>query len=200
MPIIGSLAGVSSRGLGGLRTFGAAVVNSFESIQTITVGSGGQATIEFTSIPSTYKHLHLRTSDKISRSLPGMSGGIRIKFNSDSTTGNYFSQRLLSDGGNPHYGNVYTGYSTGAYVFDSVGNSGASAIFSSTLIDIFDYSNTNAITTVRTMGGGTPSSGAEAYFFGGMWNSTATVTTITLTEPSYNWVEGTTISLYGVKG
>jgi hypothetical protein len=184
----------------GWGTLASSLAGDFQSIQTITVGSGGQATIEFTSIPSTYKHLHLRTSDKISRSLATMSGGIRIKFNSDSTTGNYFSQRLLSDGANPHYGNVYTGYSTGAYLFDSVGNGGPSQVFSSTLIDIFDYANTNAVTTVRTMGGGTPASGAEAYFFGGMWNSTAAVTTITLTEPSYNWVEGTTISLYGVKG
>ena len=33
---------------------------SYESIATVTVGSGGAASVEFTSIPSTYTHLQIR--------------------------------------------------------------------------------------------------------------------------------------------
>ena len=51
MPILGVIA---SQITGHLST------NSFESIQTVTVGSGGQSSISFSSIPSTYKHLQLR--------------------------------------------------------------------------------------------------------------------------------------------
>ena len=35
-------------------------LSSYESIQTITVGSGGASTIVFSSIPSTYAHLQIR--------------------------------------------------------------------------------------------------------------------------------------------
>jgi hypothetical protein len=35
-------------------------VGDFESIATVTVGGGGAANVEFTSIPATYTHLQLR--------------------------------------------------------------------------------------------------------------------------------------------
>jgi hypothetical protein len=35
-------------------------VGDYESIATVTVGSGGAANVEFTSIPATYTHLQLR--------------------------------------------------------------------------------------------------------------------------------------------
>ena len=38
----------------------APVTSSYESIATVSVGSGGQSSIVFSSIPSTYKHLQLR--------------------------------------------------------------------------------------------------------------------------------------------
>jgi hypothetical protein len=36
------------------------VDTDFESIATVTVGGGGAATVEFTSIPGTYQHLQIR--------------------------------------------------------------------------------------------------------------------------------------------
>jgi hypothetical protein len=50
MPILGIIA--SSK---------LTVSNSYESIATTTVGSGGSATVTFSSIPATYKHLQVRT-------------------------------------------------------------------------------------------------------------------------------------------
>ena len=50
MPILGIIA--SSKAV--------AVPNSYESIATVTVGSGGTSEINFTSIPATYTHLQLR--------------------------------------------------------------------------------------------------------------------------------------------
>jgi hypothetical protein len=58
MPIIGSLASGSVKGWGGLLNFN--MTSSYESIQTVTVGSGGQGTIVFSSIPSTYINLQVR--------------------------------------------------------------------------------------------------------------------------------------------
>ena len=39
----------------------------FESIATVTVGSGGSSTISFTSIPGTYKHLQVRGIGRTNR-------------------------------------------------------------------------------------------------------------------------------------
>ena len=41
-------------------------LGDFESIATVTVSSGGQSTIEFTSIPSTYKDLVIFISGRFS--------------------------------------------------------------------------------------------------------------------------------------
>ena len=45
---------------GSLSSGVAASTTSYESIATVTVGSGGAANVEFTSIPSTYAHLQVR--------------------------------------------------------------------------------------------------------------------------------------------
>ena len=36
------------------------VTNSYESIATVTVGSGGSSSLTFSSIPATYTHLQIR--------------------------------------------------------------------------------------------------------------------------------------------
>ena len=43
------------------------VFGDFESIATVTIGSGGASNAEFTSIPSTYKHLQIRASIRTTR-------------------------------------------------------------------------------------------------------------------------------------
>jgi hypothetical protein len=51
MPILGIIASAITGNL---------VTTSYESIATVTVGGGGSATIDFTSIPATYTHLQIR--------------------------------------------------------------------------------------------------------------------------------------------
>jgi hypothetical protein len=59
--------------------------NTFELIAAVTVGSGGAANIEFTSIPSTYTHLQIRG---IVRS-DGVNSNLFWQLNSDSSNSNY---------------------------------------------------------------------------------------------------------------
>ena len=51
MPILGIIASSISGNLD---------ANDFESIATVSVGSGGAANVEFTSIPATFTHLQIR--------------------------------------------------------------------------------------------------------------------------------------------
>ena len=82
MPILGIIAA----------SFQEAVPNSYESIETVTVGSGGSATVSFTSIPATYTHLQIRG---IARTATNVSLG--LQFNSD--TGSNYSRHFLNGNG-----------------------------------------------------------------------------------------------------
>jgi len=71
---------------------------SYESIATVTVGSGGTSTISFTSIPATYTHLQLRMLGKTSSSDNG--SGISLSINSSSFS---YYHRLASFRGGSGY-------------------------------------------------------------------------------------------------
>ena len=87
---------MSSTILGIIASSGAAAGGgtSYESISTVTVGSGGAADVTFSSIPATYKHLQIRGISRNSGS--GISIG-RVRFNSDTGT-NYARHTLEGDG------------------------------------------------------------------------------------------------------
>ena len=106
MPIIGVIA--SSR-------LGAA--GDFESIATVSVGSGGAANVEFTNIPNTYSHLQIRASYLCSSN---NNPYIRAGGSSIDTAGNYSWHHLYGDGssalnnGSGSQTFVYFGYSQNA--------------------------------------------------------------------------------------
>ena len=70
---------------------------SYESIATVSVGSGGAANVEFTSIPQTYTHLQLRA---ISRGTGTTAAEeVNMNFNNDTTSSSYiYYHQLYGDG------------------------------------------------------------------------------------------------------
>jgi hypothetical protein len=62
----------------------AGIAGDYQSIETVTVGSGGQATITFASIPATFKHLQIRAIGRTDRA--STLDGFRIQFNNITTT------------------------------------------------------------------------------------------------------------------
>ena len=70
--------------------------NTFTLIASSTVGSGGAASIDFTSIPSTFTDLVVKVSSRSSDA--SVVAGITVQFNSDTTSGNYTWKRLYGDG------------------------------------------------------------------------------------------------------
>lgn len=73
----------------------AVVFGSYESIQTVTVGTA-TSTMTFTSIPSTYTHLQIR--GMLNGTAAGTYNNVRMGFNSDGGA-NYSSHVLYGDGG-----------------------------------------------------------------------------------------------------
>lgn len=172
----------------------------FQSIATVTT-TAAQATVTFTGIPSTYKHLQLRYNAQVTATFSN-NNSMAIRFNGD-TTSSYAYHRL---GGNGSAANAdaYTASSIGA---DIVPSTASTNIFGSGIIDIHDYASTTKNKTVRGFAGydlnNTAVGGGIAngwiYLFSGLWINTSAINSITLT-PQYTWGAGCTFALYGIKG
>jgi hypothetical protein len=165
------------------------VTNSYESIATVTVGGGGAADIQFTSISSDYTHLQLRgiTANSVSGDA---SSGVLISLNSDTTAGNYKSHALYGDGGS-----IAASSST-----RTLGLSGATSGYNTYVIDILDYKNTNKYKTVRSLSGFDQNTYGFVWFGSVLWMNTNAVTSITLRPDANNFLQYSQFALYGIKG
>jgi hypothetical protein len=178
---------------------GAPVVpNSYESIATVTVGSGGQATVSFTSIPATYKHLQLRFIARTTSAVSSQGNFIGLRFNSD-TSANYSAHQLRGDGSTTD-ASAFTTQSTGYVQRASNANNGAN-IFGTGLIDILDYTSTTKYKTVRTLGGYDANGSGQVIFISNLWykSAIAAISTILLTPEAGNFAEYSSFALYGIK-
>jgi hypothetical protein len=190
MPILGIMASQIS---GHLET------NSYESIATVTVGSGGQSSIEFNSIPGTYKHLQIRLLARSTHlTFAGVDGVLR--FNSDSAS-NYSWHYLLGDGASTSASAGATQSSINTGIIASGGGS-AAGIYAATVIDILDYADTNKYKTTRTLAGlDKNGTGGDMRFSSGSWRSTSAINSITLTtDPSRDFIQYSSFALYGIRG
>ena len=166
---------------------------AYESIATVTVGSGGAADVTFTSIPATYKHLQVRG---IMRS-DGTLDGFNTQFNSD-TGSNYARHRL--------YGNGSTVAAdansprTNITLADGVLTSAGASIFGAVVFDIVDYANTNKYKTVKSLGGNDKNGSGTIWFNSGLWMNTNAITSVKIFPGDGNWVQYTQFALYGIKG
>ena len=171
--------------------------NSYESIATTTVGSGGSSTITFSSIPSTYKHLQIRILAR-SNKAADVTDYLKLRYNSDS--GANYSVHLL-------YGN---GSSVTALGFASqnenwiqrVSGAGATAsVFGTAVVDILDYANTSKYKTMRNLGGIDNNGSGLVYLASGSWQNTAAISSISITAGDGTSLDQySSFALYGIKG
>ena len=185
---------------GSLSSGVAASTNSYESISTVTVGGGGAANVEFTSIPSTYKHLQVRCFAQTNR---GTYGGdaAKIQFNSD-TSANYTYHSLRGNGSSASSSNEVNL----AYGYSVDTGTGVSSTFGAAVIDILDYLDTNKNKTIRTLTGndinGTIAGyGGTVTFISVLWKNTSAITSIKFTpESGSQFNQYSSFALYGIKG
>ena len=177
----------------------AAATNSYESIATVTVGAGGAATVSFTSIPSTYKHLEIRSMARDARAISG-ANPINMSFNSDVTYTNYRQHYLYGDGASAGAGTLQASgsYASGG---DSAGASNGASIFAVNIISILDYTNTNKNKVSRVLHGIDTNGGGQIVLDSSLWLNTAAITQIDLTaKSSSGFVQYSSFALYGIKG
>ena len=168
-------------------------VGDYESIATVTVGSGGSSTVSFSSIPSTYKHLQIRSIARSSATNPS----VLLNFNGDSSTFVYY--HLLYG-----TGSAAGAYATNGYASIPAGygakSTDAANIFGANVVDILDYTSANKNKTVRTLGGYDANGSGEVGLYSGQWlNSSTAVNSIVLKMETGNFAQNSSFALYGIK-
>jgi hypothetical protein len=165
------------------------MATTFTKIASVTVGSGGASSIDFTSIPSTYTDLCL----KISGRSTGTDDQIWIAFNS-STTG--FSNRVL-------YGSGSSAASTFVdrfVAYQTPGTGTTANSFGNSEIYIPNYAGSsnksNSGDTVWEQNAALP---CFCALNASLWSNSAAITSISLTASSTSFAQYSTATLYGIK-
>ena len=161
---------------------------TYKLIETVTVGSGGAASIVFTSIPQTFTDLKVLLSVRSSDA----SGSVRVQPN--GLTSNLSSRRLEGDGSSA---SSVTDASI-IFIYSVTLSSYTASVFSNIEIYIPNYAGS----TYKSISanGVMENNATQAYqnLVAGLWSDTASITSLTLQKSSGTFVEYSSASLYGI--
>jgi len=168
---------------------------------TVTVGAGGAASIDFTSIPSTYTDLLLKLSLRSSNA-DGFTGNATMRLNANSGA-NYSFRTLFAATATPASGNGSAG--TSVTIGGTDGASLTANTFNNAEIYIPNYAGSNnksfSVDTVSENNASTDYT-YQLLLEAGLWSQTTAINQITIysgTVGSTNFVQYSTASLYGIK-
>jgi hypothetical protein len=165
------------------------MATTFTKIASVTVGSGGAATIDFTSIPSTFTDLCVLTSARTNRAF--QVDGISVNFNGSSSS---FSNRYLEG-----YGSTVNSYTGTTFAGSASGNTATANTFGNSILYIPNYAGSANKSFFADGAGETNATDGLLDLVAGLWSNTAAITSITLlptTGTSFN--QYSTATLYGI--
>ncbi len=175
------------------------VPSDFESIATIT-GSGNPASITFSSIPSTYTHLQIRTVARDTDGSAGTAYSTTMRINGLSTSIYAFHQLVGNNSSASASANInQTGIDIGR---TSVDAGATSNTFGVSVIDILDYKDTTKFKTIRSLSGADGNSASTGFGIqlqSGLWRSTSAITSITINAAITSFNSNSHFALYGIK-
>lgn len=168
------------------------MANTYEAIATVTVGSGGAANIEFTSIPGTYTDLQLVVSSRMST-----NGGVSwydFYIRPNNSTSND-SDRFL-------YGNGSSAASStdaNDIIVRTSSDLATASTFGSASIYFPNYAGSNNKSISIDNVSENNATSAFAGFTAALWADTTAISSIYLVPASGNFVQYSTATLYGIK-
>jgi hypothetical protein len=162
---------------------------AYDALATVTVPSGGVASVTFAGIPSGYKHLQIRATARLNT-----NDFIYIQFNGDGTNTNYRSHWV--EGSGSAAGASSTQSPAGATFTYTQSNS--SSIFDVAVADVLDYASSTKNKTVRSLRGCDNNGSGYVGLHSSFWNNTSAVTSMVITSP-YTFQQYSSFALYGVK-
>jgi hypothetical protein len=170
------------------------VPSTFHKIASSTVGSGGAASITFSSIPSTYTDLQILLSARDTDSANNWYL-LKLQFNSDTTDGNYSTRIVYGFGSTAGSGTgnrQNTGYITS--------NARTASTFGNLSLYVPNYAgSTNKSFSTDSVTEGNGTSFEILGLHAGLWSSTSAITQVVLGADAGNFAQYTTATLYGIK-
>jgi hypothetical protein len=172
------------------------MANTMTLIASSTVGSGGAASISFSSIPSTYTDLCVKISARMDTAAANVSY-LKVRFNAATT--NYADRTVFGSGAVA--GSVFNiiGDQTGIYWLAIPAAASTSSVFGNADVYVPNYNSANyksvSIDSVSENNGTT----TYAFLVAGLWQSTSAITSINLVPDAGALVQYSTFYLYGVK-
>jgi hypothetical protein len=165
-------------------------------ISTVTVGSGGAATIDFTNIPQTYTDLLIKVSTRDNLAYSWGQGYIRFNGSTSGYGGNQIygnGSSIANASGSGNWGTNYglAGRGTGA--------STTTNTFSNGEINIPNYAGSNLKAYSYDGIAENNATLAMSEIVAGVWSNTAPISNITLLTPSQTWQQHSTVTLYGIR-
>jgi hypothetical protein len=171
------------------------MANTFIKIASTTVGSGGAASIDFTSIPSTYTDLVIKLSSRIGSAAD--RDGVLLTFNNN--TSNYSFRRLYGYDSNLIAADAASAQSSIA-VGNTTANNATANTFGSHEIYVPNYAVSNfKSVSAETVAENNSSSSWVLLLNASLWSDTAAINRVTLTPLSSTFMQYSTATLYGIK-
>jgi hypothetical protein len=165
--------------------------DTFVKIATVTVGSGGSGSIDFSSIPSTYTDLC------VFYSLRDTGNGInaQLRFNSDSAN-NYTTRRLYGNGASATSDTFAT---TSILYVNGLNSSTTTAnTFGNGCMYIPNYTASTAKSVSVDAVDENNATTAYAFLNAGRWNNTSAINSITFFAGATAFAQYSTATLYGI--
>jgi hypothetical protein len=164
------------------------------ALATVTVPSGGAASVSFSGIPTGYAHLQIRSLVRNTST----SNGYTARFNSDSGN-NYARHYLVGTGsGTPAVAPVTS--TTSAIINDAAISTSSAGVFGASICDILDYSSTTKNKTIRTLGGFDNNGNGSSSLLSSLYMvSNSAISSILIFPDAGNFAEFSQFALYGIK-
>jgi hypothetical protein len=170
---------------------GGASGTDFQLISTQVLASTANS-VTFSSIPSTFRHLQLRTTMRDSFG----SGYYDATVTMNGVTSASYAYHYLQGGG-ASVNSGGSGSVNGMYPVVYPANAITSGVFGAMILDVLDYAQTSKNKTIRSLGGVTATSAQQVKLSSGFYNSTSAVTSLTITSGGSAFQVGSRFSLYG---
>ena len=167
---------------------------AYDALSTVTVPSGGVASVTFAGIPTGYKHLQIRYIVRSTQA--STETGINARLNSD-TGSNYAWHYLFGDGASVAASAGAT--QTSLNLVNVTGASATASAFAVGVLDVLDYANTSKYKTLRLLQGWDGNGNGRINLSSGLWMSTSVNNAIEFYPSSGNWAQYSSFTLYGVK-
>lgn len=165
-------------------------------ISTVTVGSGGSASIEFTGIPQTYTDLQIVISARTV--FADVMNDLILQFNGD-TGANYTTRRLEGNGSGASSDTAASGALYGAFIPMAAANATANT-FGNGGAYIPNYTSANQKSFSTDSVAETNATATKMSLCAAIWTGTAPISSIKVRSyHGSNLVQYSTATLYGIR-